>query len=90
MPKNIAQNRRTHAELRHHILKSLQDSKKSIHEISTDSGINWKTVELHLTFLKGKEYVAEVFRHHQLRIFEITKLGFNDLKIENDKKRYNI
>ena len=80
MPENIRLDRRTHKTIRLLILKSLKNKRKSIHEISIAAGVNWRTTELHLTFLKGKEFVAEVFKHHQLRIFELTPLGVKELK----------
>lgn len=86
MQKSLILERRTHKKIRFLILYSLKYEKKSIHEISIKAGVNWRTTELHLTFLKGKEYVSEVFRHHQLRIFEITKLGLKQLKKEDGKE----
>lgn len=82
MEKQIFQNkeRRTNKDIRHLILYSLKNKDRSIHEIAANTNINWRTTELHLTFMKGREYVSEVFRHHQLRIFKLTDQGLKQLK----------
>ena len=46
--------KRTFKELRDTILKTLADGHKTINQLSQDSKINWKTVELHLTYLAGR------------------------------------
>jgi len=87
MSKSLNFGRRTHRQIRFLILTALKNKNKSIHEISRIAKVNWRTTELHLTFLKGKEFVTEVFRHHQLRVFGITKLGLVYLKKEDDEYR---
>ena len=40
-----------------------------------DTGINWKTVEKHLTYLLGKKLIEEVYNSDYLRIFDLTDKG---------------
>ena len=67
--------KRTFVQIRKLILASLVESKKTINQISLDSGVNWRTVEKHLTFLIGKKYVSEIFSSEYVRIFELTSIG---------------
>ena len=67
--------KRTFQELRNLILIQLYRSKKTINELANDAGVNWKTTELHLTYLVGKGLVTEVFASPYARIFEITEKG---------------
>jgi len=67
--------KRTFIEIRKIILSTLLNGKKTINQISTDSGVNWRTVEKHLTFLIGKKCVDEIFSSEYVRIFELTSQG---------------
>ncbi len=67
--------KRTFIEIRKLILATLFEKKKTINQIATDSGINWRTVEKHLTFLIGKKYAQEIFSSEYVRIFELTEYG---------------
>jgi PAS domain S-box-containing protein len=67
--------RRTFEELRLGILRCLRDQQMTINQLATYAGMNWKTVENHLTHLLGKGFVREVFRSEYVRIFEITPQG---------------
>lgn len=67
--------KRTFAQIRDLILVSLAKGKMTINQVSTDSGINWRTVEKHLTFLIGKKMVQELFSSEYVRIFELTEQG---------------
>ncbi len=64
--------RRTHQRIRKAILNKFK-SRMSIYEIAHAAGVNWRTTELHLNYLKGRGLVAEVFTHKHLRIFEKIK-----------------
>ena len=44
-------------------------------QLSIKTGINWRTVEAHLTFLIGKSLVAEIFKSEYVRIFKLTPIG---------------
>ncbi|MBD3313862.1 ArsR family transcriptional regulator [Candidatus Woesearchaeota archaeon] len=68
-------NKRTFDELREIILRDLTQSQKTINQISSETGINWKTVENHLTFLVGKGLAREIFSSKFVRIFEATEKG---------------
>lgn len=67
--------RRTFEELRLAILQCLAKQQMTINQLATYAGINWKTVENHLTHLLGKGFVREVFKSNYVRIFETTPLG---------------
>ncbi len=67
--------KRTFEELRDLILSTLYKDKKTINQVSIESGINWRTVEKHLTFLIGKKLVTEIFSSEYVRIFELTSIG---------------
>lgn len=67
--------KRTFTTIRNIILISLSKGQLSINEIATLSGINWKTVENHLTYLIGKKLVRENFSSKYVRLFELTKHG---------------
>ena len=76
--KNNVQNnnsKRTFDAIRKLILINLFSGKKTINQISTETKVNWRTVELHLNYLVGRKMVAEVFSSKYVRIFEITDEG---------------
>lgn len=67
--------KRTFDELRLRILIALRESNRTINDLSVRSGINWRTVESHLTHLLGKKLVTEIFSSQYVRIFALTPLG---------------
>ena len=67
--------RRTFEKLRLIILACLGSQQMTINQLATYAGINWKTVENHLTHLLGKGLVHEVFKSGYVRIFETTPSG---------------
>lgn len=67
--------KRRFSELRHLILQTIASGQKTVNQLSTETGINWKTVDNHLIFLAGKGYVREVFVSSYVKIFEITDRG---------------
>ena len=81
--------KRTFSEIRNLIFLTLESGKKTINQISNESGINWRTVEKHLTYLIGKRYADEIFSSEYVRIFELTSLGLEyvaDLKEQELQK----
>lgn len=80
--------RRLFEQIRVLILLALSNGQSTINKISNDTGINWKTVQNHLTFLLGKSYVKEIFSSQYVRIFEITPHGRDYAKkfLQNEKK----
>lgn len=81
--------KRTFAEIRDLIFLTLGSGRKTINQLSSESGINWRTVEKHLTYLIGKRYVNEVFSSEYVRIFELTQNGleyFDKLKANELQK----
>jgi len=90
-PQESEGRRRTFDELRLAILASLGNQQMTINQLSTYSGINWKTVENHLTYLLGKGFVKEVFRSDYIRIFEMTKQGKDHLaRVGNQQLRRGV
>ena len=67
--------KRTFRELRQIILIGLLSGQQTTNEISVKTGINWRTVESHLTFLIGKGFAAEVIKLKYVRIFKLTPIG---------------
>lgn len=67
--------KRTFHELRYLILTLLLQGQQTTNQISVKTGINWRTVESHLTFLIGKGFVSEVFKSEYVRIFKLTQDG---------------
>lgn len=67
--------RRSFRQLRDIILLNLMQGQKTTNQISNETEINWSTVELHLTYLKGRGLVNEVFTSKYVRIFQLTEKG---------------
>ena len=67
--------KRTFSELRHIILVMLLSGQQTTNQLSIKTGINWRTVEAHLTFLIGKGLVTEVLKSEYVRIFRLTDAG---------------
>ena len=72
--------KRTFIEIRNSILLSLASGQKSINQISSETQINWKTVERHLVYLMGKGWAREVFSSAYVRVFELTAFGKDYLR----------
>ena len=77
--------KRTFAEIRKYILLSLASGQKTINQIASETGINWRTVDNHLVYLLGKSLVREVFRSSYVRIFELTAFGKDYLRKNHGK-----
>ncbi len=71
----ISNGKRTFIEIRKDILKTLSVGQNTINHISSQTGINWKTVDNHLVYLIGRGLVNEVFSSEYVRIFELTEDG---------------
>ena len=69
------QKKRQFLELRNIILKNLSTGQKTLNQIASETGINWKTVDNHITFLIGKGFAKEIFSSRYVRIVEITEKG---------------
>lgn len=67
--------KRRFSDLRDLILKNLDTGKKTVNQLSSESGINWKTVDNHLIYLVGKGMVEVVFSSPYVKIFELTEQG---------------
>ena len=80
MQMGLTEKKRTFDILRKKILVTLSKGQKTTNQISVDSGINWRTVENHLTYLMGKSLVSEIFSSKYVRIFELTEEGKKYLK----------
>ncbi len=66
--------KRPFTEIRNKILLILS-TQKTLNQIATETEINWRTVNNHLTYLKGMDIVKEVFSSPYVRIFELTEKG---------------
>jgi predicted transcriptional regulator len=62
-------------ELRDIILANLNTGRKTVNQISSETGINWKTVDNHLIYLVGKGMAQIVFSSPYVKIFELTEIG---------------
>ena len=67
--------KRTFRELRYIIPLVLLSGQQTTNQVSIRAGINWRTVESHLTFLVGKGFVSEVLKSEYVRIFKLTEQG---------------
>lgn len=72
--------KRRFIDIRNSILLSLASGQKTINQISSESQVNWKTVERHLIYLIGRGWVREVFSSAYLRVFELTAFGKDYLR----------
>ena len=72
--------KRTFLEIRKIIILCLASGQKTINQISSETQINWKTVERHLIYLIGKGWAREVFSSAYVRIFELTAFGKDYLR----------
>ena len=80
--------KRSFSKLRELILRSILNEQKTINQIASETGINWRTVNNHITYLIGKGFVKEVFSSKYVRIVEITAEGIAALqKIEIKPKQ---
>ncbi|MBS3141950.1 PAS domain-containing protein [Candidatus Woesearchaeota archaeon] len=67
--------KRTFTNIRTLLLADLAQGQRTINQIATNTGVNWKTVENHLIYLAGKKYIKEIFSSKFVRIFELTPEG---------------
>ena len=70
MPK-----KRSFEKLREQILCSFNKEKKTVNQLSTDAGINWRTVDNHLVYLVGKGMVNIVFESPYAKVHELSEKG---------------
>ena len=78
--------KRTFKELRAKILKDLAIGQKTVNQISSETGINWKTVDNHLVYLVGRGFAQEVFVSRYVKIFQITERGKEFLRGKEVKR----
>jgi DNA-binding transcriptional ArsR family regulator len=81
LPKDRAP-KRTFKELRHSILAAMLKGRKTVNQLAKDTGINWKTVDNHLIWLKGRGMVRTVFASSFVKIYELSEEGRNFLGVE--------
>ncbi|MBI4450817.1 hypothetical protein HY642_02495 [Candidatus Woesearchaeota archaeon] len=67
--------KRTFSALREHLVATLGDGRKTVNQLASDAGINWRTVDNHLIYLVGTGLVREVFSSPHVRIVELTEKG---------------
>ncbi len=81
--------KRKFSDLRSLILHSFNNGPRTVNQLSDIAGINWKTVDNHLTYLVGRGFVRVVFSSPYAKIFELSELGkekISSLKTEGRKK----
>jgi predicted transcriptional regulator len=78
--------KRRFGELRDIILKNLRGGKKTVNQISQETGINWKTVDNHLVYLVGREMAIIVYSSPYVKIFELSGSGKEYLEVRKEKK----
>ncbi len=67
--------KRTFKEIREIILATLAKGKNTLNNLAKEAGVNWRTTDNHLNWMKGKGLVAEVFTSDYVRIFDLTEKG---------------
>jgi len=67
--------KRTFGVLRDILLAALSGGQKTVNQLATESGVNWKTVDNHLIFLVGKGWARIVFSSQYVKIFELSEQG---------------
>ena len=73
-------NKRTFEVLRHKLLRTFATGQKTVNQAASEAGINWRTVNNHITFLLGKGYLKPVFVSPYVKIYEITEEGTRILR----------
>ena len=63
------------SELRLIRLRGLSSGQKTVNQLSTDVGINWRTVDKHIIHLIGRGYASPVFISPYVKIYQITDAG---------------
>lgn len=77
--------KRTFKELRQAILSDLLQGRKTVNQLAKDAGINWKTVDNHLIWLKGRGFIRDVFVSSYVKIYELTDEGRAFLGLEAER-----
>lgn len=67
--------KRKFVQIRDSILFQLSFGKKTVNQIASEMGANWKTVDLHLMYLIGRGMVVEVFKSDYARIYDLSEDG---------------
>jgi predicted transcriptional regulator len=79
MAKQVKPHKRTYRIIRHDLLTSLASGQKNINQLANTSGINWKTTQNHLIYLCGFRFARVVVNLPQVKIYEITERGMEEL-----------
>jgi predicted transcriptional regulator len=72
--------KRKYSQLRPLILKAFAKEQKTVNQVSTETGINWRTVDNHLIYLTGKGHLKTIFISPFVKIYAITEKGLLALK----------
>ena len=67
--------KRTFFELRENIIHNLSSGRKTAGQISSETGIGWKTVSKHIIHLRGTGLVKLSFTNGYMKVFELTADG---------------
>lgn len=79
--------KKTFVEIRKTMLECLKTGQKTVNKLSSETGINWKTVDNHLIYLIGRGFAKEVFVSPYVKIYEITERGKEALQAKGGKRR---
>lgn len=80
MLQNVSmQKKRTFDILRKKMLRALK-GQKTVNQLASDTGINWKTVDRHLVYLIGKGFVIIIFESPYVKIYELSEKGKEEAK----------
>ncbi len=72
--------KRTYKALRPIILKAFAKEQKTVNQVATETGINWKTVDNHTIYLTGRGFLKAIFISPFVKIYAITDKGIDALK----------
>lgn len=72
--------KRTFEVLRNKLLRTFVTGQKTVNQAASEAGINWRTVNNHITFLLGKGYLKPIFVSQYVKIYEITEEGTRVLR----------
>ncbi|MBI4150709.1 hypothetical protein HY492_01145 [Candidatus Woesearchaeota archaeon] len=72
--------KRKYSQLRPLILKAFLKDQKTVNQVATETGINWRTVDNHLIYLTGKGHLKAIFISAFVKIYAITDKGLAALK----------
>lgn len=71
----MGKTKKSYPEIQYLILDSFQQRYTYPNEIVGKTGLGHSTVKRHLIWLKGLDFVKEIYSHRRMSLFEITDYG---------------